>query len=72
VDEVPSGGQDVPDAGAQEVDEDLYADGHDDQEDNRHANLHPDDPGNFFKLSHFLKISLAHSLTDKELMSQKS
>jgi hypothetical protein len=32
-----------------------------------HANLHPDDPGNFFKLSEFLKIVMAHSLTDADV-----
>jgi hypothetical protein len=31
------------------------------------AHLHPDDPNNFFKLSHFIKLVLAHSLTTADV-----
>jgi hypothetical protein len=64
--EIPEGEEAVPDAGAMEVEDDLYANDKDDAEPAQ-ANLHPDDPGNFFKLSEFLKIVLAHSITDKDI-----
>jgi hypothetical protein len=56
----------IPDAGAQEDEDDVY-DSHDNVEEPRQANLHPDDPANFFKLSKFLKIVLAHSITNDDI-----
>jgi hypothetical protein len=64
--EIPEGEEAVPDAGAMEVEDDLYANDKDEAEPAQ-ANLHPDDPGNFFKLSEFLKIVLAHSITDEDI-----
>jgi hypothetical protein len=56
----------IADAGAQEDEDDVY-NGHANVEEPRQANLHPDDPANFFKLSKFLKIVLAHSITNDDI-----
>jgi hypothetical protein len=59
---------DRPDAGAIEEEDNLY--GHEDEDrEPPQASLHPDDPGNFFKLSTFLKTVLAHSITDTDIDS---
>jgi hypothetical protein len=63
---VPEGEEEVPDAGAIEVEEDLY-EAPRDQPEPAQASLHPDDLGNFFKLSQFLEIVLAHFITDGDI-----
>jgi hypothetical protein len=67
VEEVPPDENEVLDAGAQEEEDDIYGHGDDDNDEPRAANLHPQDPANFFKLSLFLKIVLAHSVTDSDI-----
>jgi hypothetical protein len=58
----------VLDAGAIENEDDIYV--HSDKTpEPAQANLHPEDPSNFFKLAAFLKIVLAHSITDDDINS---
>jgi hypothetical protein len=64
--EIPKGEEAVLDARAMEVQDNLYANNKDNTKPAQ-ANLHPDNPSNFFKLSEFLKIVLAHSITDKDI-----
>ncbi|KAI0027268.1 hypothetical protein K488DRAFT_74674, partial [Vararia minispora EC-137] len=57
------------DAGAQEQQTDLYGDDKDNEEGdtNRGPRLHPDDPGNFFKLSAALNLLLALTIDDASI-----
>jgi hypothetical protein len=59
----------IPDSGALETEVDVYNDGAEDDAipEPAHANLHPDDPKNLFKLSKFLKIAMAMSITDRDI-----
>jgi hypothetical protein len=59
----------IPDSGALETEVDVYDEGAEDDAipEPAHANLHPDDPKNFFKLSKFLKIAMAMSVTDQDI-----
>jgi hypothetical protein len=59
---------DIPNTGAQEISEDIHGNnGKDSTLDVPYANLHPNNPGNFFKLTCFLKITLARSITNLEI-----
>jgi hypothetical protein len=56
----------MPDAGAFEDEADAFGNSGCEDEP-RQANLHPDDPANFFKLLAFLKIVLSHSISDEDI-----
>lgn len=65
VNELEKGEELIPDDGQYADDDDAYPDPS--QEDPTNEHLHPDDPDNFFKLSHFIKLVLAHSLTSADV-----
>ncbi|EPS97090.1 hypothetical protein FOMPIDRAFT_1129209, partial [Fomitopsis schrenkii] len=66
VDELPPGEAEIPDAGAQEPD-DHFDPSDSEQADSAHANLHPDDPAHFFKLTKFLNLVLAVKVDDRSI-----
>ena len=63
VDLPPTGEEPIVDCGAIETD-DIFGASDEESDDPMHPNLHPDDPAHFFKLSHFLKLVLATTVTD--------
>jgi hypothetical protein len=57
----------ILDAGAHHEEDDVFGKSDDETNEPRQPNLHPQDPANFFKLSSFLKIVLAHTITDDDI-----
>jgi hypothetical protein len=62
---LPGADEEVPDTGNYDGDDDAFPDPA--GKEPVHASLHRDDPENFFKLSQFIKLIMAHSLTDDDV-----